>query len=450
MHRCGDMEDAMRPSFVEEIEAQTPRWQAVGFGLVLLAASLTAAWRGLQINIAFAVSEGVQTDFVWVYASADVLECALPLALGLGAAAMPFALKSGVRGLWVICILTSCYCILATSSEIEAKRMHAEGVVKKNYDAAHARGDKATATLEQPDVAKEHDDLATLEVLAGEAKAAADREGARSMCGKKCEDAHTEHRKLLERIGHAKARDHAQAELRDVQPVLSRGVASPPGIAVILSSPTGISVETLSRSHTVIKTVAPLFLIKFAVWILTPAASWFLFICGKVRRAKLATDAREPSKEVAVIAPVDEACEGKIAPPISDKSVAAILTTNDEEKYVPDTITEDVDAPARAKAVEPAQKLLPAPRQKLPKNVVELHPSTKDTKPGGEVRDFLREFLADGKKSGTSVKQAAAERGFTTGQLYRARAAMGIDTSEKVGRAQAWALPKKGSRTVRL
>ena len=99
MHRCGDMEDAMRPSFVEEIEAQTPRWQAVGFGLVLLAASLMAAWRGLQINITFAVSEGVQTDFVWVYASADVLECAIPLALGLGAAAMPFALKSSVRGL---------------------------------------------------------------------------------------------------------------------------------------------------------------------------------------------------------------------------------------------------------------------------------------------------------------------------------------------------------------
>ena len=450
MHRRRDMEDAMKPSFVEEIETQVPRWQAVGLGSFLLAGALVAAWMGLQINIKFAVSEGVQTDFVWVYASADVLEFALPIALGMGAVAMPFVTKSGVRGLWVMCILVSCYCILATSSEIEAKRMYAEGVIKKDYDAAKQRADTATVTLKQSEVATEHDDLVTLEALAREARAAAEREGARGKCGDKCEVAHAEHRKLLERISHAKARDHAQAELRDVQPTMSRGIAPPPGIAVILSSPTGIDVETLSRSHTVIKAVAPLFIIKLVVWILTPTASWFLFICGKVRRAKPATDAREPSREVAVIVPADEACEGKIAPPISDESVSAILTAKAEEKHVPDTITEDVDAQTPIKVVEPDQKLLPAPRQKFPKNVVELHPSTKDTKPGGAVRDFLREFLADGKKSATAVKQAAADRGFTTGQLYRARDALGIDTSEKIGRAQAWFLPKKTPRSVRV
>jgi hypothetical protein len=447
------MEDAMKPMFVEEIEAEakSPRWQAVGLGVLLLAGALVAAWMGLQINIKFAVSEGVQTDFVWVYASADVLEFALPIALGMGAASMPFVTRNGVRGLWVMCIMVSCYCILATSSEIEARRMHAEGIIKKNYDAAKQRGDAAMATLAQSEVAKEHDDLGALDGLAKEAAAAAAREAARGMCGRKCEDAHAEHRKLLERIGHAKARDEAKAELKEVQPTLTNGIAPPPGIAVILSGPTGIDVETLSRSHTVIKAVTPLIIIKLVVWILAPAASWFLFICGKARRPVPVIEVRRPHEEPTVIEhKVDPRVEENPPLAITDATTTADPCSQSEEKYVPDVCATDMGASEQPKPAASTSKAPRAPRQKLPKNVVELHPSTKDTKPGGEVRDFLREFLADGKKSATVVKQAASERGFTTGQLYRARDALGVDTSEKIGRAQAWFLPKKTTRSVRV
>lgn len=116
---------------------------------------------------------------------------------------------------------------------------------------------------------------------------------------------------------------------------------------------------------------------------------------------------------------------------------------------------------------DPAQGLValpppsqPGPRRKLPPGVVELRPRDPelilrepDTAPGGEVRDFLRDFLADGPKAGADVKAEAEHRGFSMGALYRARDALKVDTSGKIGRSQAWALngnrPGAANRTVR-
>jgi hypothetical protein len=79
--------------------------------------------------------------------------------------------------------------------------------------------------------------------------------------------------------------------------------------------------------------------------------------------------------------------------------------------------------------------------RKLPPGVVEFRPRRPDTRPGGDVRDFLRDYLATGPKAGAEAE--AKWRGFTTGALYRARDALQVDASGKIGRSQAWTLPKR-------
>jgi hypothetical protein len=258
-------------------------WVAVPLGVLIIGLALAAAAVGLMMNIDFAVKEGLDVWKTAAYAGVDVAEFVMPVVIV--ARGWPWYKRGPAFAVWGVFLVISAFCIFSSVANVEAKRMKEVAVAENVYRDAEGRKKAADATLADPAVAHEHTSVAELETLAKETSAAAEREGARGTCGAKCESAHADHRKLLERVGVAKSRDAANATLRDVSQILVKGLPEPAGFAVILAGPLGVDVKTLSRGHSMATSLGAVVAIKLAVLFFTPVGAWLLFRGGR-RKAK--------------------------------------------------------------------------------------------------------------------------------------------------------------------
>jgi hypothetical protein len=426
-----------------------PAWVAVPVGLVVVGIAMASAAIGLMMNIDFAMKEGLDVWKTAAYAGVDVAEFVMPIVIV--ARGWPWYKRGPAVAVWGVFLMISSFCIFSSVANVEAKRMKEVAVAENAYKDAEGRKAAADATLADPAVAREHTSVAELETLAKETSDAAAREGGRGTCGPKCESAHADHRKLLERVGLAKSRDAANVTLRDVSPILVKGLPDPAGFAVILAGPLGVDVKTLSRGHSMATSLGAVVAIKLAVLFFTPVGAWLLFRGWRRKRKGMGAnhagaDIRvEPTLATpSVVAPKEEDADFDAPAPVvrritskaqdlapaepteilAEEPEASEVILHQENDFPPAEIADAADcSPAETEPVEEAPAEPPSVEDSTPANVTRLTPQPKveETGRGAEVRVFVRETLASrGPTKRSALIEKGAKNGFDRHAIKRA------------------------------
>ena len=232
-------------------------------GVVSLVAAGAAAIIGLFLNIKFAYSESMDILIIIAFAFADVGEFLVPILAELDGWSVKY------HAMFLVCVIASAVCVTSTLADGQTAAMRGHAKNAREYASAKGKADNARRTLGE---IRETGDVAGLEALAAEVKAAADREAARQKCAEKCEAAKTSYRSILDRLSSAKSRDNAKAELAVAEATMKGGPPKSQGLAELVAGGDLDREQETSRWLAISKFVLPLLVIKSFIWFLPRGA----------------------------------------------------------------------------------------------------------------------------------------------------------------------------------
>jgi hypothetical protein len=286
-------------------------------GVVSLVVAVAAAVIGLFLNIKFAYSESMDVLIITAFAFADVGELLVPILAELDGWSVKY------HAMFWVCVVASAMCVASTLADGQTTAMRGHTKDAREYASARGKADNARRTLGE---IKETGDVAGLEALVAEAKAAADREAARRKCAEKCEVAKTAYRALLDRLSSARSRDGAKAELAEAEAAMKGGPPKSQGLAELVSGGDIDREHEAARWFAISKFVLPLLVIKSFIWFLPRGAMRRLSVAfQRPRPAPLATPSQCIIDGVAVELPQHPITFKKAPAEASSEHLGALL-----------------------------------------------------------------------------------------------------------------------------
>lgn len=228
-----------------------PRWVQILTGLGLGAIALSA----LKVDIVnnYEYGNQISAELATVMVIAAVCVGALP------AIAAVFGWSGLLRSLTAVCILLTCWAAINTYTQ----KMGAEILGKTSQAAHYAAAEKDQAAARRAlERITETTDTETLQQMATDAKKTADKLAAgdtakmgSESCFKPCREAKANHQAVLNRLGEAKARDAAKAELAAAKTDAKAGPAEASMVATWIAARTENDAADIARTIALVMTV---------------------------------------------------------------------------------------------------------------------------------------------------------------------------------------------------
>jgi hypothetical protein len=277
-----------------EKSKSTPGRGQYALALILGTLAFLAGGISLKMNADFGMKSGLIMAAIFI-----VSDCA-KIILPMVAAAMPGpAIKRRLAygvAVAISLIAATSYLLETQATRLLQSQAHDAAIADARIDAARLRQELAgiTETL----------NVAALEKLAANRKAAADREAERGHCGPKCEGLKTEHDTLIERAGQARRRDRLESELAALTATIKDAPAEAVGASATLAGLTGGDADQIATQEALIKAIAMLIILELLATFSGEAGN--LFISTWKSRRKPAKAARKETKPSGVGRKADE------------------------------------------------------------------------------------------------------------------------------------------------
>jgi|WetSurMetagenome_2_1015567.scaffolds.fasta_scaffold15360_7 hypothetical protein len=378
---------------------------ANGFvGVISLVAAGAAAIIGLFLNIKFAYSESMDILIIIAFAFADVGEFLVPILAELDGWSVKY------HAMFWVCVIASAVCVASTLADGQTAAMRGHTKDAREYASAKGKAGNARRTMGE---IRETGDVAGLEVLVAEAKAAADREAARQKCAEKCEAAKTSYRALLDRLSSARSRDGAKAELAVAEAAMKGGPPKSQGLAELIAGGDPDREQEAARWFAISKFVLPLLVIKSFIWFLPRGAMRRLGVAFHRRREPIGAPSTCTIDGVAVELPHDPITIKKAPVEASSEHPSALLMPpcTEQPKDARKAPAKPVKRAARKRGAHANEQGGEHPAHSLETNektnVVPLRSKSRDE----QVMELL--------KQGTSQVQVAKQFGISRATVQR-------------------------------